>query len=326
MAALPLVANEAATGTNGSDGLAVFTFAADIDTVNHRLVVDRFEQGNTIDYAVTGARQVTFAAGSLPVKGARIWLFNGAAGVTAGTGAPNWRAVAELVSDVAIELGLVRAALVDPFASTDSNILQLLAMLKSGGRALAKHRNWHHLEKEFTFPTVIGAAAYALPVDYRSFVDDSAWNRTTQLRLHGPLSPQDWQLLQAHSAASLTCTAFRIWQAQMFLSPTPGSVQTIAFEYQGSSWVRPVASMQPSSDTPTAKDDVICFDSSLVVARLKRDFRRNKKQPSDSEQEDYEDALSAAENEDAQGKTIYIGGRLSTVRRLSAWNLPPVIG
>lgn len=326
MASTPLVANEVPTGTSGIDGLAVFTFTADIDQANHRIAVDRLEQGNTIDYAVTGARQVTFAAGSIPVKGALIWLFNGVAGVTTGTGSPGWRSVAELVSDAAIELGLVRSAIVDPFASTDTNILQLLAVLKSGGRSMAKHRNWHHLEKEFTFPTIVGANVYALPTDYRSFVDDSGWNRTTQIRLHGPLSAQEWQLLQARNTVSPTCTAFRIWQAQMFLAPTPGSVQTIAFEYQGSSWIRPAAAAQPSSDTPAAKDDVVCFDSAFVVARLKMDFRRNKKQPSDSEQGDYEDALSAAENEDAQGKTIYLGGRRAGPRRLSAWNLPPVIG
>lgn len=326
MAAAPLVANEAPTGTTGTDGVAVFTFPADIDQVNHRLVVDRLEQGNTIDYTITGPRQVTFAAGSVPVQGALIWLFNGVAGVTTGTGSPGWRAVAELVSDAAIELGLVRGPIVDPFASTDTNILQLLAVLKSGGRSMAKHRNWHHLEKEFTFPTIIGTNVYALPTDYRSFVDDSGWNRTTQLRLRGPLSPQEWQLLQARVAASLICEAFRIWQTQMFLWPVPGSVQTIAFEYQGSSWIRPAASMQPSSDTPTAKDDVVCFDPALVVARLKMDFRRNKKQPSDSEQDDYENALSAAENEDAQGKTIFLGGRIGGVHKISAWNLPQVIG
>lgn len=326
MASTPLVANEVPTGTTGFDGVAVFTFAADIDQVNHRIVVDHLEQGNTIDYTITGPRQVTFNPGSVPVVDGEIWLFNGVAGVTTGTGAPNWREVAELVSDAAIELGLVRSAIVDPFASTDSNILQLLALLKSGGRSLAKQRNWHHLEKEFTFPTVVGANVYALPTDYRSFVDDSGWNRTTQIRLHGPLSAQEWQLLQARNTVAPTCTAFRIWQAQMFLAPIPGSVQTIAFEYQGSSWVRPAASMQPSSDTPTAKDDVICFDPALVVARLKMDFRRNKKQPSDSEQDDYETALSNSENEDAQGKTIYLGGRHGGVRRINAWNLPPVIG
>ena len=41
MASTPLVAIEAPTGTNGSDGLAVFTFSADIDAANHELRIVR---------------------------------------------------------------------------------------------------------------------------------------------------------------------------------------------------------------------------------------------------------------------------------------------
>ena len=84
MASTPLVAIEAPTGTTGSDGLATFTFGADIDPVNNRIVVDRMEHGNTIDYTVTATRQITFIAPSIPVLGAQIWLFNGVAGVSTG--------------------------------------------------------------------------------------------------------------------------------------------------------------------------------------------------------------------------------------------------
>lgn len=325
MASAPLVAIEAATGTTGSDGLAVFTFGADIDKVNHRIVVDRLEQGNTIDYLVTATRQVTFQAGSIPVAGAKVWLFNGVAGVTAVTSLPAWKTVAEIVSDAAIELGLASRDIADPFASTDSNILQLLRLLRSGGRDLTKHRDWHHLQKEFTFSTVVGTNAYALPSDYRSIVDDSEWNRTAQRRL-GLVSGQEWQALAARSVANTLTLWFRIWQGQLFLKD-PADAQTIAFEYQSSSWVKPNGQQSPTSETPTAFDDVVCFSSSLAVTRLKRDFRRNKKQESQSEEEDYQAALNDAENEDAQGKTIYLGGRLSgRSRKIDRLNLPDTIG
>lgn len=326
MASIPLVAIEAPTGTTGSDGLAVFTFPADIDTVNHRIVVDRLEQGNTIDYTVTATRQVTFAAGSIPVLTAKIWLFNGVAGVTIATGSPNWKTVAELISDAAIELGLLKAPVADPFASTDANILQLVAMLKSGGRALAKHRDWTHLQKEYTFAMVAGVQTYPLPSDYRTAAPDTEWNRSARFPVAGPLTGQQRQALRARAVISGVTTFLSFWLGQIVIE-NPADGQTVALEYQSWSFIRPNGQQSPTSDTPTVATDVVCMDPTLVVTRLKRDFRRNKKQDSQSEQDDYSTALAAAEREDAIGRTIYIGGRLNRMPKLlDRWNLPDTIG
>lgn len=325
MASTPLVAIEAPTGTTGSDGLAVFTFPADIDKINHRIAVDRLDQGNTLDYTVTGTRQITFTAGNIPVAGAKVWLFNGVAGVTATTSLPTWATVAEVISDAAIELGLVATDIADPFSSSDPNILQLVRMLRSGGRSLAKHRDWHHLQKEFTFSTLAAQTAYPLPTDYRKLIPDTEWNRTSQFPLGGPIDASQWQALQARRITSTVTVLFRVWQGQIFLQ-NPSDNQTIAFEYQSSSWIMPAGQASATSETPAAASDTVCFDPSLVVARLKMDFRRNKKQDSQAEQDDYVRALAAAENEDAQGKTIYLGGSRRYVRRIDSLNLPAVIG
>jgi hypothetical protein len=140
---------------------------------------------------------------------------------------------------------------------------------------------------------------------------------------------QDWQFLQATPVASNIVYRYRIWQSQLFLSPTPGAgiTDTVAFEYHSSSWVALAnAPTIPSRDAPTLFSDVIAFDPRLVVARLKRDFRRNKKQDSASEEDDYQAALYDAENEDSQARTIYIGGRRGQhPRKLDRWNIPDVI-
>jgi hypothetical protein len=70
---------------------------------------------------------------SLRCSGKAVWLFNGVSGTSVSTALPAWDTVAEIVSDAAIELGLISAAISDPFASTDPNILQLIGLLKSGG-------------------------------------------------------------------------------------------------------------------------------------------------------------------------------------------------
>lgn len=326
MASTPYVAIEAPTGTTGLDGIAVFTFGADIDTTNHRIVVDRLEQGNTIDYTVTATRKVTFLAGSIPVLNAKVWLFNGVAGVTVATSSPAWKTIAEVISDAAGELGLIKADIADPFSSSDANLLQLLRLLKSAGRALAKHRNWHHLQKEYSFVTSAAVETYPLPSDLRKIVDDSQWNRTSQFPVGGPLDGQQWQALKARNITSTITVLYRVWQGQLFLRDTTNN-QTIAFEYQSLWWLKAAGQPSPSSETPTVATDVVCFDPAMVVARLKRDFRRGKKQDSQAEEEDYIRALAAAENEDAQGRTIYLGGSGARLfRRIDALNLPETIG
>lgn len=293
MAAIPLVAVEAATGTNGSDGLAVFTFTADIDP-NHLLAVDRMPQGDTIDYTVTGARQITFIAPNIPVAGARIWLWNGVTAATStGTGLPGWDTVAEVVSDAAIELGLVPTPVADPFASADQNILQLIALLKSGGRKLARSRAWAHLRREYTFSTVNGTATYLLPSDFRSMVDQTNWNRTT--RYPGDMiSPQMWQYLKAIGSTATLFGKFDIQGGQLSFIPTPGSVATIAFEYQSTYWIRATSSSSPTSDTPTVASDVVCFDNLLAVSMLKLAWLKAKHMESSAAQDEYDIVFSTA--------------------------------
>lgn len=325
MGATPIVAVETATGTTGSDGLAVFTFGADIDQNNHEIQVDRLPQGLGIDYTITATRQVTFIAPSIPLSGARIWLKNGVQGVTISTSLPAWDTVANLISDAAIELGIApnAAPITDPFASTDPNIRQLLAYLKSGGRDLTKRRNWTHLQKEFTFATVNGTAQYALPSDYRSLVPNTGWDRTTTRPLGGPVDGEYYQFVKAVPLVGTFIEYIRIWQGQIWLIPTPTAAETLAFEYNGSFWVKPSGQTSPTSSTPTLASDVVCFDPNLVVARLKLDFRRNKKLDTTEEQDAYDDALYAAELEDSPGRTIYIGGRRDKPpRRVDRWNIP----
>lgn len=316
MSATPYVAAEAADGAR-----VAFTFGADIDTVNHRIVLDRLEQGNTIDYTVTSTRGITFTAA--PVADALVWLFNGVAGVTQATSLPSWATVATVINDAAWELGLIKADITDPFASTDANILLLIRLLKSGGREMAKYRDWQHLQKEFTFETETGTDAYPLPSDFRKMVPDTTWDRTSQFQ--GSLvTGKGWQMLKASSVATPVGIMYRIWLGQIFIRD-PADAQTIAFEYQSSSWIKPSGQTYPTSDAPAAFDDTVCFDSRLAVARLKRDFRRNKKQDSQAEEDDYRVALSDAENEDATAETIYLGGAKRLVRKIDRWNLPDTI-
>ncbi len=234
--------------------------------------------------------------------------------------------VASLISDAAAEMGLITADIVDPYASMDQNIVQLLRLLKSGGVAINKHRDWTHLRKEYTFATVNGTESYALPADFKSLLPNSGWNRSTSFPLGGPVGSDYWQFRKAVPVASTIVFMIRIWRGQMFFSPIPGSAQTIAYEYESTSWAGVAAAILPNGNTkdaPTLKDDVIFFDQLLMLTRLKLDFRKEKRFDTVSEQDAYDDALYAAESEDSPGSMIYLGGRSNgTPRKLDRWNLP----
>jgi hypothetical protein len=322
MAATPLVAVEAATGTTGSDGLAVFTFAADIDTTNHEIVVGGLRRGQGIDYTVTAARKITFTAPNIPIAGDPIWLFNGLTGTSPGTGLPAWDTVAELISDAAIELRLAAAPIANPFASTVQNIKLLIYYLKRSGRALAKERSWSHLTNEFTFNTANGQAVYPLPSDFRGMVDQSGWNRTKAYPLAGPVSPQEWQFMKAVPVAGNLFTTVRFQGGQIEIIPTPSSVETIAFEYLTTSWVRPNLQTSPTSDLPAAADDVVCFDPALVVAMLKLEFLKNNSFDTTAAQQDYDRLLLQVKNDDAPSRVLFLGARRSRFRRIDGLNSP----
>jgi hypothetical protein len=312
--ATPLVAVETADGAR-----VAFTFAADIQT-NHEIAVDRLPQGQGIDYTVTSTRGITFT--SAPPSSALVWLFNGYAGTAVSTSVPSWATVATIISDAAIELGLVSADISDPFTSTDPNIIQLLRFLKSGGREIARAREWTFLDREYTFSTVSGTANYALPSDFRNLIAQSGWNRTTVWPLGGPISSQSWQYRKASPVVGDISYAVRFWASQLYLNPTPTSTQTIAFEYLSTYWVKPSGQTSPTSETPTVATDTICFDPNLIVRKLKLDFLKAKGLDTTTVQMDFDASLDSAKGEDAAAPVLSLGGYVDPLHLLDSSNFP----
>lgn len=148
----------------------------------------------------------------------------------------SWDTAEQIITDAAVEVGLgyIPAA----YTSDDPNCVQLRYLLKSGGREIAKSRNWTHLRKEHTFTTVQGVSAYQYPADFHSMISQTWWNRTNRLPLGGPLSPQEWQYLKSRLTGVVFTVLFRPFGMLINLYPdtnTPGGYE-IAFEYQSLWW------------------------------------------------------------------------------------------
>jgi hypothetical protein len=63
---------------------------------------------------------------------------------------------------------------------------------------LSKRFNWPVLTREYTFPTVAGTAQYALPADYRKFLQETIFDSTRYYAMRGSLSAGEWQRTKAH--------------------------------------------------------------------------------------------------------------------------------
>jgi len=237
-----------------------------------------------------------------------------------------WGTVADIVSDAAIELGLYFQPIDDPYASTDQNILQLAALLKAAGKGVVRERGWTWLQREYNFQTVANQAAYTLPSDFREMIPQSGWNRTTVYEIGGPIGASAWQLTKAVSAFASLRPWARFSGGTIEFTPTPTAVQTIAFEYISWFWVKPLGQPTPSTDTPTAADDVVCFNEDLMVRALKLAWKKAKGFDTTTEQADYDRALISEMNADAAAPVIYVGGEADKSPAEEVWGNVPQTG
>ncbi len=218
-----------------------------------------------------------------------------------------WDTVANVVSDAAIELGLVPTAIANPYAATDPNILQLNALLKTLGQRLLRARQWSHLVTRYTFNTVDGTASYALPTPFGRIIDQTAWNTTNQRPMAGPATAQAWEGLKATSTTGVD-DVFRIFGDLFYIHPTPSSIEAIAYAYASRYWVDTGGGTTPDAEAPTTKDDSLFFDRQLLVSGLKLAFLRTKGFDTTTAQGEYDAAWAYAASADGAAPVLSIGG------------------
>ena len=174
----------------------------------------------------------------------------------------------KIIQQAAVELGLPipQAAM----GATDTNSIQLMALLNAVGADMALVYDWNQLDRIGSITTVANQYIYPLPADYQKFIDGTMWN-SQQLGFGMPVvTPQQWQLIKNSSLGSQINSQFRVMNNAMWVTPTPtDSNMVLSFEYQSSSWVASVNT--PGTFTPfiVADLDVPVFDFWLMVKMLK---------------------------------------------------------
>lgn len=166
-----------------------------------------------------------------------------------------------IANDVADDLALVRVAtLFDVSPEGDQTSRQLLRALTRVCRHLNSLWSWPALRAEKTFTSIAnGAQTASVPSDLLRIIPGTMFDRTNDVRVAGPLSPEEWQERQALGSTLIT-PAFMVrgkGTASLYLSSPYATGATIAYEYI-------VNSIGTANDGTTRRADRFTADTDLT--------------------------------------------------------------
>ena len=217
--------------------------------------------------------------------------------------------VNDLLNRVAAEVGLSPVA--DPYADGAQHFLQMRHLLQTAGEelTLAYAWEWQHSEHQIT-TLALDLGDYALPADFLQMVDQTGWERSSNVPLLGPLSAQDWTYLLGRDLVSQTIYAsFRIKDGMfsIFPQPPPAGLD-INFEYQSTNWISDGAPTPTLTDTLSSGSEIVLFDRTLITRYLKVKWLQAKGFDTTKPQDDFNLVFGAITSKD-KGNSILSAGR-----------------
>lgn len=206
----------------------------------------------------------------------------------------------------------------------------MFALLNRAGQALADREGpvgcWPELRKEWTQTIGSSVDNYAAPTDLRYFLNTTAWDRTNDQPLQGPVPPDVWQVLKSGSIGSTgPRTRFRRMAGLIYFDPVPTTNQDIVIEYCTSKWCTDSTGATPrerfasDSDLPLVSDDAF-------ILELKWRFRRAKGLDYQEEFDECEDFVTQALARSAMGRVLSLTGSSFVQTRLIDENNVPDSG
>lgn len=147
--------------------------------------------------------------------------------------------------------------------STDVQVQQLWAIANEEGKSLQRSYDWQLLTLQYTFSTSNSPdQPTAIPADLDRWLANTMFDRTTRREVLGPITPQQWQAIQAQPQLNRVFLAWRERTGVFYMTPTASLNDTVAYEYVTKNWVlsanlTPQASFLADTDSPVLSSDQI---------------------------------------------------------------------
>jgi hypothetical protein len=230
----------------------------------------------------------------------------------------------DIINRAAVECGLEPST--DVFAETNPSFVQLRNLITTCGQDLAETFPWEILRREHTIVTVVppDTGVYDLPADFNYMINQTGWERSENVPLGGPLSPQQWSYLLGRDLVSYTIYAsFRIMENKfnIFPQPPPNGLD-IHFEYISRGWVDSGSSPGTFCDTVTENSDTVLFKPILIVQYLRFKFLEAKGFASGGALGAFEKALLEATGGNKGAPMLNAGARAAGIHYLDFRNIP----
>jgi hypothetical protein len=159
--------------------------------------------------------------------------------------------------------------------STDIQVQQLYALANEEGDELAGSYDWQIMRRQHLFDTVASAVqSSAIPSDFDHFIANSFFNRTTMRNIYGPITPQEWQAIQAQPQLNRVFLAFVERDGQFLVTPVPTAGEEIAYEYITTNWAKSAAGSAQSMFE--ADTDLTYLDDKLFPLGIRWRFLKSK--------------------------------------------------
>lgn len=191
-------------------------------------------------------------------------------------------------------------------ASTDTQVLQLLALSNEEGEELSARHPWSGLDLEATFTTVATPAdMITVAPGFKYLINETMWDRTDKSIIK-PITAQEWQEVNSNTYTS-PFTKFRIWQGAIYFYPDLAAGHAIAFEYMSKNWVT-LAAGGTAAAWATDSDSSL-LDEQLITMGLVWRFKQAKGFAYDEDFKKYELRVADAMARDGSKKILHMGQR-----------------
>lgn len=193
--------------------------------------------------------------------------------------------------------------------NTNSDAVQILQAMTVAVVNVSRAYEWQELQKEATVTTVASTEGYTLPSDFDRMINNTFWNSTNSTKVEGPMSPQEWRVLQNSTVSNATAVDhFRIRDNEVKLFPVPSAVESLVYEYMSDLIVEDSGgtgqtTWQADTDVPTVDEYMVKLNATWLYLKMNG-------RPYAEEQREYDNAVAERASINGAKKTIFHPGSL----------------